>query len=81
MIKRRHLFAVSALFAAVTAFGMPSLASAQTVIKLGWTTTDGATDPYAIGARAFKEAVEKDTKGTVQVQLYPNRQIGDEKQV
>jgi len=81
MIKRRHLFAASAIFAAVTAFGMPAVASAQTVIKLGWTTTDGATDPYAIGARAFKAAVEKDTNGTVQVQLYPNRQIGDEKQV
>lgn len=81
MTKRRQLFAVSALFAAVAAFGMPSVASAQTVIKLGWTTTDGATDPYAIGARAFKAAVEKDTNGSVQVQLYPNRQIGDEKQV
>ena len=81
MTKRRHLFAVSALFAAVAAFGMPAVASAQTVIKLGWTTTDGATDPYAIGARAFKAAVEKDTNGSVQVQLYPNRQIGDEKQV
>jgi len=81
MIKRRHLFAASAIFAAVAAFGIPAVASAQTVIKLGWTTTDGATDPYAIGARAFKAAVEKDTNGTVQVQLYPNRQIGDEKQV
>jgi tripartite ATP-independent transporter DctP family solute receptor len=81
MTKRRHLFAVSALFAAVAAFGIPAVASAQTVIKLGWTTTDGATDPYAIGARAFKAAVEKDTNGSVQVQLYPNRQIGDEKQV
>ncbi len=80
MIKRRHIFAASALFAAVAAFGIPA-ASAQTVIKLGWTTTDGATDPYAIGARAFKAAVEKDTNGTVQIQLYPNRQIGDEKQV
>lgn len=81
MTKRRHFFAASVLFAAVSAFGMPAVASAQTVIKLGWTTTDGATDPYAIGARAFKAAVEKDTNGSVQVQLYPNRQIGDEKQV
>lgn len=81
MIKRRHFFAATALFAAVAAFGLPGSASAQTVIKLGWTTTDGATDPYAIGARAFKAAVEKDTNGSVQIQLYPNRQIGDEKQV
>ena len=81
MIKRRHVFAVSAIFAAVAAFGLPGVSSAQTIIKLGWTTTDGATDPYAIGAHAFKAAVEKDTNGSVQVQLYPNRQIGDEKQV
>ncbi len=81
MIKRRHILAASALFAAISSFGFSPSAAAQTVIKLGWTTTDGATDPYAIGARAFKDAVEKDTKGSVQVQLYPNRQIGDEKQV
>lgn len=81
MTNRRQLFAVSALFAAVVAFSMPAIATAQAVIKLGWTTTDGATDPYGIGARAFKAAVEKDTNGSVQVQLYPNRQIGDEKQV
>lgn len=81
MIKRRQLLAISALVAAAFGFALPQTASAQAVIKLGWTTTDGPTDPYAVGARAFKAAVEKNTNGSVQVQLFPNRQLGDEKQV
>lgn len=81
MINRRRLLAISAIVAAAFNFSVPSVASAQTVIKLGWTTSDGATDPYAVGARAFKAAVEKNTNGSVQVQLFPNRQLGDEKQV
>ena len=51
------------------------------VIKLGWATSDGATDTFAIGARAFKAALEEEAKGQFDVQLYPNRQIGDEKQL
>jgi len=65
-------------FAALT--GMAPV-SAQTVLKLGWTTTDAPDDPYAVGARAFKDEVEKRLPGTVTVQLYPNRQLGDEKQL
>jgi tripartite ATP-independent transporter DctP family solute receptor len=57
----------------------PALGQGKTVIKLGWTTGDGAQDPYAIGARAFKTAVEAKSKGTIEVQLFPNRQLGDEK--
>jgi TRAP-type transport system periplasmic protein len=56
----------------------PALAQ-KTIIKLGWTTSDGAQDPYAVGARAFKSAVERETRGTVEVQLFPNRQLGDER--
>ena len=39
----------------------------KTVIKLGWTTTDGAQDPYAIAARAFKSHVEAASKGSIEV--------------
>ncbi|MFO7481901.1 TRAP transporter substrate-binding protein, partial [Oceanibaculum nanhaiense] len=67
------------LAVAVAALGIAAPASAQTVMKLGWTTSDGAKDPYAIGARAFKDEVEKRTGGKIEVQLYPNRQLGDEK--
>jgi tripartite ATP-independent transporter DctP family solute receptor len=56
-------------------------AQATQVIKLGWATADGPTDPYAIGGRAFKEEVEKASNGTIEFQLYSNRQLGDEKQM
>src|SRR3546814_1052923 len=35
----------------------------------------------AIGARAFKQALEQQSGGAMQVQLYPNRQLGDDKQL
>ncbi len=80
-MKPMKLISYAAAFAASLALTMPVTAAAQTVIKFGWTTSDGATDPYGIGARYFKSEVEKLTNGQVQVQLYPNRQIGDEKQL
>ena len=52
-----------------------------TTLKLGWATSDSATDPLAIGAHAFKKHVEQMSNNAIQVQLYPNRQIGDEKQL
>ena len=73
-----------ALAGAFTAVGIalasaPAFAQQKTVIKLGWTTADGPQDPYAVGARAFKERVEAASGGRIEVQLYPNRQLGDEK--
>lgn len=52
---------------------------AKTVLKFGWTTSDSAQDPMAIGARAFKAALEASSKGTMEVQLFPNRQLGDDR--
>lgn len=78
---RRNTLKAFATLAAAAALNLPLGAAGQspTVIKLGWTTSDGAQDPYAIGARAFKEEVEKRSGGRVEVQLFPNRQLGDEK--
>ena len=56
-----------------------ALAQAKTVLKLGWTSSAGDTDPYAVGAREFKKAVEANSNGRIEVQLFPNRQLGDEK--
>ncbi len=56
-----------------------ALAQSKTVVKIGWTTSDGAQDPYAVGAREFKRAVEAGSNGRIEVQLFPNRAIGDEK--
>ena len=50
-------------------------------IKFGWTTSEGATDPYAVTARQFKIALEKAAPGEFDVQFFPNRQLGDEKEM
>lgn len=81
MLKRRAVTVSLAALAATVALGLPSVGFSQTVMKFGWTTSDGAKDPYAIGARAFKAALEKTSGGKIDVQLYPNRQLGDEKQM
>jgi tripartite ATP-independent transporter DctP family solute receptor len=52
-----------------------------TTLKLGWTTSDGPTDPYAITARQFAEALEKLAPGQFKVEFYPNRALGDEKEM
>jgi tripartite ATP-independent transporter DctP family solute receptor len=64
-----------------TAALAPAHAQQPVTLKLGWATSDSPTDPLAIGAHAFKQHVEKLSNNTIQVQLYPNRQIGDEKQL
>lgn len=71
-------------WAAAAAFLLATLGAAaqtRTVIKLGWATADSPQDSYAIAAHAFKKALEAQSNGAFEVQLYPNRQIGDEKQL
>ncbi|MCZ7658588.1 MAG: TRAP transporter substrate-binding protein [Xanthobacteraceae bacterium] len=76
-ISRRAL--VLAVIAGLALAAAPALAQQKTIVKLGWTTSEGAQDPYAVGARAFKERVEAGSNGRIEVQLFPNRQLGDEK--
>jgi TRAP-type transport system periplasmic protein len=78
-MKRRTLIGIASCAFAAALASSPALAQQKTVIKLGWITSDGAQDPYAVGARAFKDALEKAAGGQIEVQLYPNRQLGDEK--
>ncbi len=59
----------------------PAVPAAPIVIKMGWTTSDGPTDPYAIEAREFKKALEEEAPGQFDVQFFPNRQLGDEKEM
>ncbi|RYJ00900.1 MAG: TRAP transporter substrate-binding protein [Acetobacteraceae bacterium] len=74
-LTRRGLAAVTALLAA------PALARAQTktILRIGWTSGDGAQDPYALGAREFQKALGARVGERIEVQLYPNRAIGDER--
>jgi len=53
-------------------------AQEKITLKLGWVTSDSPDDPYAIGAHAFKDIVEQRSGGRIEVQLFPNRQLGDE---
>ena len=63
-------------------FSLQSNAVAKSItIKLGWTTSDGPTDPYAITARQFAEALEKEAPGQFNVEFFPNRALGDEKEM
>jgi len=82
-MKRTTFLSTLLITAAFGAAGALPIATAQTrtVLKLGWTTSDGEQDPYAVGARAFKAAVERETRGAIEIQLYPNRQLGDERQM
>lgn len=57
----------------------PALSQNRVTLRMGWTTTDGAQDPYAIGARAFKTELERRADGRIEVQLFPNRALGDER--
>lgn len=72
-----NLIAAACLSAA---FAAPAL-SAEFTMRLGWVTADHPSDLYAIGAREFKTRLEKASNGRIEVQLFPNRQLGDEKEL
>jgi tripartite ATP-independent transporter DctP family solute receptor len=55
--------------------------AAEIQLKLAWLTADSPTDPYAITAHAFKSELEAALPGRVEVQLFPNRQLGDDKEI
>jgi tripartite ATP-independent transporter DctP family solute receptor len=57
------------------------LTFAATTIKIGWTTSDGEKDPYAITAREFSAALNELAPGVFEVKYFPNRQLGDEKEM
>lgn len=66
---------------AVCLVATPAVAQDKIGLKLGISATDSATDPYAIGARLFTEDVKKNSGGRIEVSFFPNRQIGDEKEL
>jgi tripartite ATP-independent transporter DctP family solute receptor len=73
---------LTAVLAALLAIGNVSSAHAAPItLKLGWTTSDGPTDPYAITAREFAAALETEAPGQFSVEFFPNRALGDEKEM
>lgn len=70
--------------AAITTLALAALsaqAQDKLTIKLGWATSDASQDSFAIAAHAFKARLEEAAGERFEVELYPNRQIGDEKQL
>ena len=79
-MKRRLFTSIAgALFATATLFGTANAAEIE--LKLAWLTADSETDPYAITAHAFKKELEAALPGRVEVALFPNRQLGDDKEI
>ena len=76
---RRQAIAFACFVGLVCIAATPTMAQDKIVIKFGWSASDGPQDPYAVGARIFKERLERATGNRVDVQLYPNRQLGEEK--
>jgi len=66
---------------AATALAFPAIAVAQqkVTLRIGWTSGDGAGDPYAVGAREFQKALTARVGDRVEVQFFPNRALGDER--
>lgn len=65
--------------ALLSAAGLP--ATAADTLRIGWTTSDSAQDPYAIMAHNLKAELEERLPGKFDVQMFPNNQLGDEKQM
>ena len=76
---KRMLIIFSVL--ALLGLGATAALAKPVVVKIGWTTSDSPTDPYALTANLFKKNLEKAAPGQFDVQLFPNRQLGDEKEM
>lgn len=76
---RRHLLAATG--AAAAAIAMPWVARAQQkAIRMRLAHAANEVHPGHIAAVEFKNALEKLAPGRMDIQIFPNRQLGDDKQ-
>lgn len=75
----RRMVLVGGILLALLAWtpGSPASAAEKVVLKAGHSAA--ATEPYHIGFEFFKKRVEELTNGRVEVQLFPNRTLGNER--
>lgn len=66
---------------AVATLGAAALPAAADTLRIGWTTSDGPQDPYAIMARDLQAELEARLPGKFEIAMFPNNQLGDEKQM
>ncbi|WP_417273485.1 TRAP transporter substrate-binding protein [Celeribacter halophilus] len=79
MITLRKTAAALLTAAVLGAAGLPAIAA--DTLRVGWTTSDSAQDPYAIMAHNLQAELEILLPGKFDVQMFPNNQLGDEKQM
>src|SRR5262249_4008078 len=58
-----------------------SAAHAEVAIRFGWSTTDAETDSYRFTAHAFADALEAAKPGYFKISYFPNRQLGEEREM
>ncbi len=75
MSRRGALASGTAALGAVT-LGAPAIARAQTRFVYKFANNVPLTHPLNIRAKAMAEAVAKDTHGALQIQIFPNNQLG-----
>ncbi len=51
----------------------------EVTLDFYWVTANAPDDPYAIAANAFKDLAEEKSNGRIQVRLYPDGQLGGER--
>ncbi|MEJ8572647.1 TRAP transporter substrate-binding protein [Microbaculum marinum] len=78
MISRRQLLATTGAAAATLA--MPYVARAQSPIKMRLAHAANEVHPGHIATVEFQKALEEIAPGAVEIQIFPNRQLGDDKQ-
>jgi tripartite ATP-independent transporter DctP family solute receptor len=78
-VARKIALAVVALVVAGT-LGM-GVGEAKIPLKIGWNSSDGATDPLAIMAHEFAKNIELLAPGEFEPKLFPNAQLGQEKEM
>ena len=73
--------AIIMLIALVFLFSVTTVSAKKITIKFGHTSSAGATDPYQLTAVLFSKALEEIAPGQFKVQIFPTRQLGDEKEM
>lgn len=79
MISRRTLLTTTGAVA-VGALAMPYVARAADPIKMRLAHAANEIHPGHIATVEFKKAMEETLPGAVDIQIFPNRQLGDDKQ-
>lgn len=74
---KQYFIGISAALFALSTAQVPT-ASAEVSLKLGWATSEGEADPYAIAARYFVEELDKEAPGEFDVSFYPSNALGNE---